>query len=186
MWHYNQDLLVWHRRGYAAVTFLGIKWKKAKAQQIWPNQQIRSIILQNSVVPPVHAHAVSVCSRVMVVMMMLWSSKFLFWRLVRTPPPPVCRHHQIAASGRDGTGEMCVSVCTCTLVQICACARTFQFCPIEEILWGILYIEKKSFVETCRHMPLSLPPPPWPQLFDQPVICSFTRFITFYIFKSID
>ena len=30
--------------------------------------------------------------------------------------------------------------------------------------------KKKSFVETCRHMPLSLPPPPWPQLFDQPPI----------------
>jgi len=37
---------------YPALTFLGIKRKKAKAQQIWSNQQIRSIILENSVVPP--------------------------------------------------------------------------------------------------------------------------------------
>ncbi len=35
--------------------FFGIKRKKAKAQQIWSNQQIRSIILENSVVPPAHA-----------------------------------------------------------------------------------------------------------------------------------
>ena len=65
--------------------------------------------------------------------------------------------------------------CACLFVhvhaQICACTCTFQFCPIEEILWGILNIHKnKSFVKTCRHMPLSLPPPPWPQLFDQPPI----------------
>jgi len=43
------------RRGYPALTFLGTKRKKAKAQQIWSNQQIRSIILENSVVPPAHA-----------------------------------------------------------------------------------------------------------------------------------
>ena len=48
----------WHHRGYPALTFLGIKRKKAKAQQIWSNQQIRSIILENSVVPPTHAQRV--------------------------------------------------------------------------------------------------------------------------------
>jgi hypothetical protein len=83
--------------------------------------------------------------------------------------------------GKTGTGEMlCVSVCACTRTNLCECARTFQFCPIEEILWGILYIEKKSFVETCRHMPL-LPPPPWPQLFDQPPIpnrCPRSQFLS--------
>jgi len=41
---------------YPALTFLGIKRKKAKAQQIWSNQQIRSIIL--AVVPPAHAQQV--------------------------------------------------------------------------------------------------------------------------------
>ena len=60
---------------------------------------------------------------------------------------------------------MCVGLCVHTHKFVHA--RTFQFCPIEEILWGI---QKKSFVETCHHMPLSLPPPPWPQLFDQPPI----------------
>jgi len=44
-------------KGYPALTFLGIKRKKAMAQQIWSNQQIRSIILENSV-PPAHAQRV--------------------------------------------------------------------------------------------------------------------------------
>jgi len=77
----------------------------------------------------------------------------------------------------------CTTKCACTRVQvkcacrfvrahaqICACARTFQFCPIEEILWGILYIEKKPSLKhaaTCRSLSQ---PPPWPQLFDQPPI----------------
>ena len=55
-----------------------------------------------------------------------------------------------------GIGEMCMSVCACTC--------TFQFCPIEETLWGFSTYKNKSFVKTCRHMPLSaaakLPPPP--------------------------
>jgi len=42
----------------AALTFLGIKRKKTKAQQTLPNQQIRSIILENSMVPPAHAQRV--------------------------------------------------------------------------------------------------------------------------------
>ena len=50
--------------------------------------------------------------------------------------------------------------CACRFVrahaQIFACARTFQFCSIEEILWGILYIEKKhpslKHAATCRSL----------------------------------
>jgi hypothetical protein len=39
--------------------------------------------------------------------------------------------------------------------QICACARTFQFCSIEEILWGILYIEKKRRRQAVTNFALS-------------------------------
>ncbi len=53
--------------------------------------------------------------------------------------------------------------CACL---VCACMHKFvhvtctvQFCPIEGVLWDIIYTYKnKSFIETCRHMPLSPTP----------------------------
>jgi hypothetical protein len=57
-----------------------------------------------------------------------------------------------------GTGEMCMSG-LCMHAQIVHVTCTFQFCPIEGVLWGILYTYKnKSFIETCRHMLLSPTP----------------------------
>ena len=46
----------------------------------------------------------------------------------------------------------------------------FNFALLRKFYGVFSTYKNKSFVKTCRHMPLSLPPPPWPQLFDQPPI----------------
>ena len=46
----------------------------------------------------------------------------------------------------------------------------FNFALLRKFYGVFSTYKNKSFVKTCRHMPLSLPPPPWPQLSDQPPI----------------
>jgi hypothetical protein len=64
-------------------------------------------------------------------------------------------------------------------VHVCLCMYMHKFVHVHahfnfallRKFYGVFSTYKnKSFVKTCRHMPLSLPPPPWPQLFDQPPI----------------
>jgi hypothetical protein len=61
---------------------------------------------------------------------------------------------------------VCVGLCVHTHKFVRVHAH-FNFALLRKF-YGVF--KKKSFVETCHHMPLSLPPPPWPQLFDQPPI----------------
>ncbi len=69
-----------------------------------------------------------------------------------------------------GIGEMCMSVCAWTCTNLCMCHAHINFALLRKFYAVFSTYKYKSFVKTCRHMPLSLPPPPWPQLFDQPPI----------------
>jgi len=64
-------------------------------------------------------------------------------------------------------------------VHVCLCMYMHKFVHVQahfnfallRKFYGVFSAYKnKSFVKTCRHMPLFLPPPPWQQLFDQPPI----------------